>query len=435
MYWKRAELRYVTRRICLGLCTFFIFHISHAQAPKPEVEIPMPLGRTNALLPWKDGGCLLVGEGREKLEDDLDLYLQFVDAEGQRIRMERHGDVLQDAGNTVVGTSDGGFLAVGYTYKPTGYGRHDLYLVKYDVQGQFEWERFYGKPFRDIGFWAGEVEDGYLVAGHTKSMGKYGDYYLVKFDKLGNALWERYYQAHFVDYAYSVAPTESGLLIAGTVSGYHYASQADHHHTDADIMLVRTDEKGEELDRRFYGGPRNDFARALLPAPDGGWYIFGSTQNYGARNFDHFLMRLDASLDSLWIRTYGGPGTDYGVAMARDSAGMLYLCGSKHGEVGGVNGSLMKVDGEGRRIWEMEWGTLEGDYGEALVRDGKGGIWVGGHARKGLGIEEWMAFKLNENGSLPGGEMQERGALEPGVYTQMGKSVGGERILVRLKVY
>ena len=398
----------------------------------PEMELPM--GRAHGVLPWQGGGYVFVGEGRPHAEADLDMVVGFSDYNGRFWELQEHGAELQDAGNAVAATPDGGFIVAGYTYREKGFGRHDIFLVKYDMYGEVEWERFWGKPFRDVAFWVGVLEDGYLVAGQTKSVGKMGDYFLMKTDTAGEMQWFQHYEAHFVDYAYSVAALEDGFLVAGTVSGFHYPSQADHHHTDGDIMLVRTDAEGKEVDRRFYGGPRNDFARSVKAAPGGGFYVCGSTQNGSAGNFDMHLMRLDAGLDTLWTKRYGGAGIEYGKAMEMDGVGNVYLWGATASSGWGMNGYLVKVNAAGEMLWSLEMGGKGSDYGEALALDGARGIWLDGYTRLEAGVERWFGGAVDEGGILRGangcwdGEWNflERGTqLDPGRYLQRSTGMGG----------
>lgn len=411
------------------------------------------LGRAHGVLPDREGGCILVGERRSNPKGDLEFALVQLDGRGRlRWSDERHFP-LQDAANAVAATPDGGFIAAGYSYRKDGFGRHDFYLAKYkpaeagESQSpmQFEWDRLWGKPFREIAFWVGAEDDGYLAAGQTKSLGILGDFYLIKTNLEGEILWERHYEANYTDYAYALARKGSGYWLAGTVSGFHYPSQADHHHTDADIMLLRLDADGHELDRKFYGGPRNDFCRAMHPVEEGGAYLFGSTQSSGAGNFDMQLSRVDEQMELQWQKTYGGKGLEYGLSLAADSAGNLYLWGTTSSFGEGQNGYLIKVRPDGSPAWSLELGTRDSDYGEGIaLAEGEGRIYLAGYRRLGLGEDYWAAWAVDTNGRLAWEgtlwdeqcrEVKASESLPPGTYLQRGSGLDGLPSWARLVVH
>lgn len=98
-----------------------------------------------------------------------------------------YGGTRNDYGLSVIQTSDGGYAIAGYT-DSSGAGDYDVYLVKADSSGNAQWSKTYGGTGLDIGDSVVQSSDGgYVIVGYTSSFGAGGtDVYLVKTDSSGN---------------------------------------------------------------------------------------------------------------------------------------------------------------------------------------------------------------------------------------------------------
>jgi hypothetical protein len=89
---------------------------------------------------------------------------------------------------SVIETSDGGFLIVG-THKFNN-PNPDVFLLKINVNGEYEWDQSYGGPAPEYGTDVIEETDGgYVVTGYTESyneVGESGRIFLLKTDSNGN---------------------------------------------------------------------------------------------------------------------------------------------------------------------------------------------------------------------------------------------------------
>jgi hypothetical protein len=106
--------------------------------------------------------------------------------------IQTYGGSSADGFRAAIPTSDGGFIALGYTYSYR-VGDMDLYAVKTDASGAELWARAFGGPGPDCGYGVCETDDGaYVMAGFTMSGGAGGeDVWLIKVDEDGNPLWSR----------------------------------------------------------------------------------------------------------------------------------------------------------------------------------------------------------------------------------------------------
>ncbi len=77
---------------------------------------------------------------------------------------------------------------------------------------------------------------------------------------------------------------------------------------------------------RTIGGPQGDYAWAVQQVPDGGYAVLGLTDSY-PDNRQMYFVRLSATGDSLWARTYGGPGIESGQSLGLTADGGFALFG------------------------------------------------------------------------------------------------------------
>jgi len=335
-----------------------------------------------AILALKDGSKIIAGNFRLTPKASLDIFVLHLSKNNEILDGQRFGGPKQDDVTWMLPTKDGGFLQAGYAFeKEGGFGRHDIYLLKFSAEVELEWQRLHGRPFREIPFCVRETTFGYVVGGYTKSQGLHGDYFLMAVDENGNALWDHYYEAPYVDIGHSVVACPGGYLIAGSTAGYHFPSQANHHYPQSNVMVIRTDSNGQEIERRFYGGERHEFARAMEVAPGGGYYIFGSSQDEQAGDFDFWLMRLDEQLDTVWTRRYQEEGSQEGTCMAIQG-GEIMLSGTVEGASRQRNLCALKVNLEGEKLEKMVMEMEHSSYGMGVTTTSTNGFIGIGYLKK-----------------------------------------------------
>src|SRR5208337_1178168 len=102
---------------------------------------------------------------------DEHAYLTKTDSKGDSIWTREFGGKKGSRAYSVEQTSDGGYIAAGYTAS-FGAGNDDVYLIKTDSKGDCAWARtFYGKE-DDAGWSVQQTTDGgYIIAGNTNSFG------------------------------------------------------------------------------------------------------------------------------------------------------------------------------------------------------------------------------------------------------------------------
>ena len=79
---------------------------------------------------------------------------------------------------------------------------------------------------------------------------------------------------------------------------------------------------------RTYGGANSDGAVALVQTLDGGYALVGHTDSFGAGGRDFWLVKVDASGNMMWNQTYGEAGFDWAYSVVQTLDGGYALVGS-----------------------------------------------------------------------------------------------------------
>ncbi len=126
---------------------------------------------------------------------------------------------------------------------------------------------------------------------------------------------------------------------------------------DADALIVCTDNSGNMIWQKRYGGPQNDLATNAIY--DGNHIVVcGRTESFGAGNADAWLLKLNTSGDTVWTKTYGG--TEFDDAWSVQAAGRhYYFTGGTYSFANGQfdDAWVVKTDTAGNEIWHKEYGV------------------------------------------------------------------------------
>jgi hypothetical protein len=248
-----------------------------------------------------DGGYVAVGYTTSFGAGKSDVYLLILDSLGDTIWTRTYGGTENDEGHGVLETSDGGYIIAGSSSSMGG-SWDEVYIVKIDGSGVVKWERIYGGLYGDRALCISSTSDGgYIVCGYTLSFGNgNSDIYLLKLDSVGDTVWTQTYGGTRDDVGCSVRQTADGGYIA---AGY----SASVGPADEDIYLIKTDEYGEMVWSRIYGGDKDDRSFQVHQTQDGGYIISGRTRSFGSLRCDIYLLKTD-SLGSVGLAE---PRTSY----------------------------------------------------------------------------------------------------------------------------
>ena len=230
-----------------------------------------------------------------------DFYLIKTDASGDTLWTKTYGGQFDDEGYSVRQTADGGYIMTGYTYLSHSSGDEHVCAIKTDSEGDTLWTKVYGESVYGVGASVQQtIDGGYIITGSTSTFpGQYTDVCLVKTNTSGSGIWTGTYGGTGLDGGYSVQQTtDGGYIVAGLTTSFGAGAR--------DVYLIKTDASGDTLWTREYGGKNDDVGFSVCQTGDGGYIIAGYTTSFGAGNADVYLIRTNAQGDTLWTRTFGG---------------------------------------------------------------------------------------------------------------------------------
>jgi hypothetical protein len=229
----------------------------------------------------------------------------------------------------------------------------DIFLTKYDPNGQELWTRQFGtRPsFPNDDVLTSIVVDpggGVYVSGYTSGSLDGGpnrggrDVFVVKFDAVGNNLWGQQFGTTDHDFGSSLAADpEGGVYVAGGKDHPEFRFGRF-----GDALLARYSSDGTLLWVRHLDGGFFDDAWSVA-ADQNAVYLVGLTSGAGGSDefsevrqgpSDGFLAKLshDGGLQS--VRLIGGPDRDGALGVALGRSGDVYVALSSEGGLPGVPG-------------------------------------------------------------------------------------------------
>ncbi len=320
-----------------------------------------------------DSGYVMTGWTESFGAGDVDVYLIKTNASDDTLWTRTYDGIMEDGGNSVQQTSDGGYIVAGHTYS-FGAGMFDVYLIKTDSIGDTLWTKTYGGYLYDQGWSVQETSDGaYIVAGFTGLFDPLYDFWLLKIDKNGDTLWTKTYGGPLTEWCNSVRETSDGGYILTGFTGYF---------NDYNVYLVKTDSIGGVIWTKTYGGTHDDYAWTAEQTSDGGYIVIGWTYSYGAGDADFYLIKTNANGDSLWTKTYGGSEEDK-AQWVQEIPGVGYIItgGTFSAGMGGADVYLIKTDLNGDVIWASTYGGTEWDRGSVGLQASDGGYIITGYTQ------------------------------------------------------
>ena len=279
----------------------------------------------------------------------------------------------------------------------------DAYLRKYDGDGNELWTRQFGTPRQPGAQGEDQASDvavdgagNVYVVGFTfgplpgqANLGE-DDVYLRKYDSDGNELWARQSGSQVLDMANGIAIDGSGnVYVAGQLGGIPGRGGMG----EADAYLRKHDSDGNELWTRQFGSQSGPSANGVAVGGEGNVYLVGfisgalpGQTHLGSS--DAYVRKYDGNGNEVWTRQFGSRGVDLAHGVVVDGAGNLYVSGTTRLSLpgqsnmepvaGGSDVFIRKYDSDGNEVWTNQLGTQKGDSVAGVVVDGAGSLYVVG---------------------------------------------------------
>jgi hypothetical protein len=280
-------------------------------------------------------------------------------------------------------SDDGGYMVVvekrlDVDWRSDTYVTVSACVVKIDAGGQKVWEKVLVKDCDGVGDALQTADGGLIIGLSTKLPVSLTDQLLrnitaIKIDASGGIVWDRTFGGEKDDYVTCMEETDDGgCFVAGSSNSFNTEGGYD-------VYLVKLNASGEKIWVKTYGGNDNDAAQVVLESGDGGCFIAGSTCTDIGGNDHIYLVKIDANGNIVRennLGTWWGP--DSIRTAQRTTDGGLVMVGATGSFPGWENINLIKVDAAGEKSWEKVFGR-DGDfhdYGISLRETKEGGFIV-----------------------------------------------------------
>ncbi len=166
---------------------------------------------------------------------------------------------------------------------------------------------------------------------------------------------------------FTVTELPDGYLIAGATNKGNFTGTYD-------ALLIRTGLDGSILWQKSYGEfAGDDEFRVAKIANDGGFIVFGTTENYGPGNVNAWLLKIDDNGNIVWHKTLGqqDPKTYGSEHLIVLPDGYILSCRRTETLASSARAVVVRVDNDGDVIWSKIPFSDRANYmGFQFVKDG-----------------------------------------------------------------
>jgi len=310
------------------------------------------------------------------------------------------------------------FDSITFTNANAGLFNADIFLTKYDANGNLKWAKSVGGIGDDrVNSVALNASGDLFIAGYfqapniifdtiTLTSAGWQDIFIVKYDTAGNVHWAKSIGGDNYEQATSVAVDASGNAY---LTGFFDSSYIIFGTTiltnasvgNGDIFLAKYDANGNVLWATSTGETSSDESNSVATDTSGNifitGYFYGSTISFGSTTLtntiigfgDIFLVKYNAIGNVVWAKSEGGNGTDWGCSVAVDISGNSYLAGWYSGSTtiidtitlastGSPDISISKYDTNGNVLWAKGAGGNSSDRAYSAAVDASGAVYLAG---------------------------------------------------------
>jgi hypothetical protein len=160
---------------------------------------------------------------------------------------------------------------------------------------------------------------------------------------------------------------------------------------------------------KTYGGLGGSGAQSVDRTSDGGYIVAGYTNatswvapgsSQGGYDSDGWLLKLDASGNVQWQKSYRTPGIDALYKVKQTSDGGFVAVGlTRLANWGDVNAWVLRVDSQGNVVWDNSYGGSQTEQANDVIQTVDGGFLVVGFAYSFGGLPAWV-LRLDSGGGI-----------------------------------
>lgn len=305
----------------------------------PQIEVG------EAILPSNDGGYHLVGYTNSFGSGGYDVFVVKIDSLGNEDWTDTYGGGNWDFAYDATRDSLGNLYIVGETYS-FGNGAAQAYVLKVGEFGGLIWEKDFGGEGRDIANAISLSPDSnYVFTGETTSITDTteSDIWLLKFNEDGDVLTEFGYGGAKHDVGHDITFDSAHYYIAGSSKSFSLED-------DLNEYVVKIDTSGTLIwgrDRKQNGNGTNldDEGFGISLRPNGRILVTGAGRTFGAGSADMIISDLGTSgFESPESGSFGEFLTDIGYKIFSTNNHDLFILGKTNSYGAYYDVGLMYMD-------------------------------------------------------------------------------------------
>ncbi len=206
-----------------------------------------------------------------------------------------------------------------------------------------------------------------------------------------DTLWTKTFGGVQAEDGYSVQQTTDGGFI---ITGFTYSIGTGAN----DVYLIKTNATGDTLWTKTYGTTGVDEGRSVQQTSDGGFVITGNVWVQG-KGLQVWLIKTNPSGDTLWTKNFGGTGFDKGHCVQQTNDGGYIIAGEVEVSGNQIDMLLIKTDSDGNYDWSKIYGGTGYDKGYSIQQTTDGGYVVTGYTGSfGAGYNDAWLLKTDAAG-------------------------------------
>lgn len=260
-----------------------------------------------------------------------------------------HGLATDSAGNIILTGRYQQFIDFGKG-KLRSNGNNEIFITKLTPAGELLWARSIGALHDDVGravavdvqdniYLGADITTNTMLDGKKLDIKGQTDAGVIKFDANGNVQWATTWGGAFQEILVSLAVDPAGGVIAVGAFKDKMVINGETHKSKggSDMFVVKLDTNGKVQWARTWGDRYKDIAAGVSVNKFGtiavtGWFErkvnFGGGVRKSEGNKDVFLLKLDRNGKYMWDNHFGAKGDDTGRGVIIDDSGVITLSGT-----------------------------------------------------------------------------------------------------------
>lgn len=368
----------------------------------------------------------------------FDAFITKVDAAGNLVWAKSIGGTNSDQPNAIFADNSGNVYVIGQFYGGgdfdpgagvttlTSNGQTDIFVTKFDANGDQLWASSFGGSQFDFGYdivaddlgnvyftgsFSGTVDFDPSASTENLTSISQSDIFITKLNAAGDLVWAKNIGGASTSEGRALAiNTPTSIYLTGKFSGTvdfdpgagttNLTSNGNY-----DVFVLKMNSGGDLTWVKNLGGTDNDQARALAVDADGNCYVaghFSGTADFdpgaGTENLtsngsqDAFIAKLTSNGDYVWAKSLGGTDNDQALSISVDGAGYVYTTGTFSGTAdldpgagtenltsnGYQDAFVSKLDANGDFVFVKQIGGSSTDQGIGIDADAFGNVYVTG---------------------------------------------------------